>query len=115
MRPHGQANKRRKSPTESPVYFVTLEETYVIKTAHLATRHGGRDRMIKELEKKFANVHRESIELFKSFYMVCQEKAKRQKKKTKKKKQNKGVVVRPILSNEFSSRGQFDLRLSVNG
>ena len=74
--------KRRKSPTESPVYFVTLEETYdVIKTAHLATGHGGRDRMIKELEKKFANVHRESIELFKSFCMVCQEKTKRQKNK----------------------------------
>ena len=94
--------KRRKSPTESPIYFVTLEETYdVIKSAHLATGHGGRDRMIKELEKKFANVHRESIELFKSFCKVCQEKTKRQK--------TKGVVVRPILSNEFSSRGQVDL------
>ncbi|GFR57889.1 KRAB-A domain-containing protein 2 [Elysia marginata] len=94
--------KRRKSPTESPIYFVTLEDTYdVTKSAHLATGHGGRDRMIKELEKKFANVHRESIEIFTFFCKVCQEKTKRQK--------TKGVVFRPILSNEFSSRGQVDL------
>ncbi|KAK7095605.1 hypothetical protein V1264_004994 [Littorina saxatilis] len=57
--------------------------------------------MLKELEKKFANVLRESVELFKSFCEVCQEKTKR--------KRTKGVVVRPILSHEFASRGQVDL------
>lgn len=94
--------KKRKSTADPPIFYVTIEETFdVIRTAHLDTGHGGRDRMLKELNQKFANVHRESVELFKSFCKVCQEKTKRQK--------TKGVVVRPILSSDFSSRGQVDL------
>jgi hypothetical protein len=46
---------------------VHIEETFdVIKRAHIATGHGGRHRMVKELGKKYANVTRDSIELFKS-------------------------------------------------
>jgi hypothetical protein len=46
---------------------VHIEETFdVIKRAHIATGHGGRDRMLKELGKKYVNVTRDSIELFKS-------------------------------------------------
>ena len=86
--------KKRKSPAETPIYYVTIEDTFdVIRAAHLATGHGGRDRVLKELEQTFANVHRES--------KVCQEKTKRQK--------TKGVVVKPILSSDFSSRCQVDL------
>ena len=67
--------KKRKSPAETPIYYVTIEDTFdVIRTAHLATGHGGRNRVLKELEQKFANVHRESVELFKCFCKVCQEK-----------------------------------------
>ena len=44
-----------------------IKETFdVIKRAHIATGHGGRDRMLKELGKKYVNVTRDSIELFKS-------------------------------------------------
>jgi hypothetical protein len=44
---------------------VHIEETFdVIKRAHIATGHGGHDRMLKELGKKYANVTRDSIELF---------------------------------------------------
>ena len=94
--------KRRKSPEESPVYYVSIEDTYdIIKRAHIATGHGGRDRMIKHLSTKYANITREAIELFKSFCQECQKKRKRP--------MTKGVVVRPILSSEFSSRGQVDL------
>ena len=53
---------------------------------------GGRDRMVKDLGKKYANVTRDSIELFKSMCLDCQRKR-----------------VRPILSKEFSARGQVDL------
>jgi hypothetical protein len=50
------------------LYYVHIEETFdVIKRAHIATGHGARDRMLKELGKKYANVTRDSIELFKSF------------------------------------------------
>ena len=42
-----------------------IEETFdIIKRVHIATGHGGRDRMWKELGKKYANVTRDSIELF---------------------------------------------------
>ena len=79
-----------------------IEETFdVIKRAHIATGHGGRDRMLKELGKKYANVTRDSIELFKSMCIDCQRKRVRP--------MTKGVVVRPNLSKEFSARGQVDL------
>ena len=59
--------RRRQNPEESPVYFVTIEKTYdVIKRAHAATGHGGRDRMIKMLAPKYANVTTWAIETFKS-------------------------------------------------
>jgi hypothetical protein len=73
----------------------------VIKRAHIATGHGARDRMLKELGKKYANVTRDSIELFKSMCIDCQRKRVRP--------MTKGVVVRPNLSKEFSARSQVDL------
>ena len=49
--------KKRTHPEESPLYYVTVEDTFdVIKRAHIATGHGGRDRMIKELQRKYANI-----------------------------------------------------------
>jgi hypothetical protein len=81
---------------------VHIEETFdVIKRAHIATGHGGRDRMVKGLGKKHANVTRYCIELFKSMCIDCQRKRVRP--------MTKGVVFRPILSKEFSARGQVDL------
>ena len=56
--------------------------------------------MIKELQK-YANITTKSIEHFKSLCEECQKKRKRP--------MTKGVVVRPILSEDFSSRGQVDL------
>ncbi|XP_068242335.1 KRAB-A domain-containing protein 2-like [Palaemon carinicauda] len=57
--------------------------------------------MTKELQVKYANIQRETIELFKSLCLECQKKRKRP--------MTKGVVVKPIHSTEFSSRGQVDL------
>ena len=94
--------KKRKSPEDRPIYFATIEDTYdIISKAHTATGHGGRDRMLKHLGLKYANITTEAVELFKSYCRVCQEKRKRPK--------TTGVVVKPILSSEFNSRGQVDL------
>ena len=94
--------KKRDNYSVPPLYYVTIEDTLdIIKRAHLSTGHGGRDRMIKELQKKYANITTKSIELFKSLCEECQKKRKRP--------MTKGVVVRPILSKDFSSRGQVDL------
>ena len=86
-------------------YFVPLEDLFnVINEAHIACGHGGEKRMEKELKKKKkkkkANVTRQQIKVFLSMCENCT---------LKKAKLNKGVVVRPILSNNFNSRGQVDL------
>ena len=45
-------------------YYVHIEETFdVIKRAYITTGHCGRDRMVKELVKKYANVTRDYNEL----------------------------------------------------
>ncbi|XP_070206199.1 KRAB-A domain-containing protein 2-like [Littorina saxatilis] len=94
--------KKRSCAEQTPVYYVTIEETFdVIKRAHISTGHGGRDRMIKETQRKYANISTKSLELFKSLCEECQKKRKRP--------MTKGVVVRPIISKEFASRGQVDL------
>ncbi|XP_041357862.1 KRAB-A domain-containing protein 2-like [Gigantopelta aegis] len=93
----------RKNPNqEHPLYFATIEETFdIIKRAHIATGHGGQDKMIKEINKKYANITQDAITLFKSMCIECQRKRKRTT--------TKGIVVKPILSKDFSSRAQVDL------
>ena len=59
------------------------------------------DVTVKGNPKKYANVTREALELLKSYCLECQKKRKRP--------MTKGVVVRPVLTNEFSSRAQIDL------
>ncbi|XP_068233424.1 KRAB-A domain-containing protein 2-like [Palaemon carinicauda] len=71
-----------------------------IKRAHIATGHGGRDKMVKEL-LKYANITRDIRELFKSLCVQCQKKRKRCA--------TKGVTVKPILSKDYGSRSQVDL------
>ena len=81
--------KKRKSPEDRPIYYATIEDTYdIINKAHIETGHGGRDRMLKHLGQKYANITTDAVELFKSYCRVCQEKKKRPK--------TTGVVVRPI-------------------
>lgn len=72
--------KKRINNDDPPLYYATLEDTFdIISKAHVATGHGGRDRMLKYLAKKYANITKESVELFKSYCVVCQEKRKRTK------------------------------------
>src|SRR5688572_15875075 len=87
---------------EKTVYFAHNEEMYdIIKRVHLSTGHGGRDKMLKVLSVKYANITREVVELFKSLCTEC-----RKKRKTK---CVKGVVVKPIISRDYGSRGSVDL------
>ena len=73
----------------------------IFRSSHIATGHGGRDRMLKEVKKKYANISVQAIELFKSLCIQCQKKQVRPR--------TTGVVVRPILTQDFSCRGQVDL------
>ncbi|KAG1684037.1 KRAB-A domain-containing protein 2 [Nymphon striatum] len=91
---------RRRDANEDPVYFATLQDTYnIIKRAHIATGHGGRDKMVKELIKKYANITHDAVTLYKSLCIECQ----------RKRPTTKGTVVRPIFSKNYGSRSQVDL------
>jgi hypothetical protein len=57
--------------------------------------------MLKEVNKKYANVTRDVLNLFKEMCEECQLK--------KRKIASKGLVFKPLLSKDFNSRGQVDL------
>ena len=87
--------KQRKMTDEQPLYYVTIEDMHdIISWGHIATGHGGRDRMLKHLNQKYANITTEAVELCKSYCLVCQEKRKRPR--------TTGVVVKRILSRELT-------------
>ena len=57
--------------------YVGIKDTCdLITKAHIATGHGGRNRVMKHLSSKYANITREAVELFKSFCVMCHEKKK---------------------------------------
>ena len=94
--------KKKNDATENPMYLAHADDMFdIIQRAHNATLHGGRDKMQKELNKKYVNITREVLGLYKSLCTECMKKRKRIT--------TKGVVVRPILANDFGSRGQVDL------
>lgn len=99
-----QDNKKLIFPVnenENILYYIRESELYdVLKNTHSSIGHGGRDRMIKELSIKYKNIARSVIELFLSLCEPCQQKQKGIKK---------GVVVKPMVFNEFNSRCQVDL------
>uniref|UniRef100_H2YWF5 Integrase catalytic domain-containing protein n=1 Tax=Ciona savignyi TaxID=51511 RepID=H2YWF5_CIOSA len=97
--------KKRVNAEEEPTYYITIEDTYdVVKHAHIITGHGGRDRMTAEIHKKFANIPRDVIEIYKSLCPDCIKKHKRQRTA------NGAAHSRiPPFFKELASRGHFDL------
>ena len=70
--------KRRTSHDDEIKYLVCLEDMYCFaKQIHFAVGHGGSDNMIKEANKKYANVSIEALELFKEQCEECQLKKRR--------------------------------------
>lgn len=58
--------KKRKSPDDLTVYYVTIEDTYdIISKAHIASGHCGRDKMVKHFGQKYDNITTYAVELFK--------------------------------------------------
>src|ERR1700761_7353909 len=49
---------------EQTVYFAHIDELHdIVKRAHTSTGHGGRDKMMKTLSSKYANITREVFPL----------------------------------------------------
>ena len=87
---------RKKPNQEHPLYFATIEDTFdIIKRGDIATGHGGREKSIKEINMKYANITQDAVTLFKSMCIECQRKRKRTTTRG---------IVKPILSKDFSSR-----------
>jgi len=83
------------------IYYVKNEELYdIMYEAHIKIGHGGRTRMMNELQNKFKNITYEVVMLFLSLCVQCQ---------TKQKVPKKGIVIKPIISRELNSRCQVDL------
>ena len=46
--------KKRLTEKDTPLYYVSTDDTFdITKWAHISTGHSGRDRMLKELSKKY--------------------------------------------------------------
>ena len=73
----------------------------MILQAHVNTGHGGEIKTFKKLQERYCNISRKICKVFISFCKNCHE--------SKSKHIRKGVVVKPILSKEYNSRGQVDL------
>ncbi|XP_069615885.1 KRAB-A domain-containing protein 2-like [Ranitomeya imitator] len=86
---------------ENLLHYVWCAELFsVIHNAHISTGHGGRTRILKEMNRKFKYVTTESIVIYLRLCQPCQKKQKITKK---------GLVVKPILHSEMNSRAQVDL------
>ena len=91
---------KRKTKTENIIYVVPYENYFEkIEESHKATGHGGRDKVEQNLKNKY-NIPRIAIQIFINLCTTCNK---------KKSKPCKGVVIKPILSADFNSRGQIDL------
>ncbi|XP_051165171.1 KRAB-A domain-containing protein 2-like [Leptopilina boulardi] len=91
---------KRSSGSDDLVYMVPFEEYYTkLMEAHTQTGHGGRDRMIYYMKKKW-RIPRNACEIFNNLCETCN---------LKKSSKRKGVVVKPIISHGFNARGQVDL------
>lgn len=59
------------------LYYVSDGNLYnLLKSTHVSIGHGGRDRMIKELSKKYKNISRSDICTFLQIWEPCQKKKK---------------------------------------
>lgn len=82
-------------------YYVTNEELFsILYETHTRIGHGGRTRMLKELQVKYKNITYEVVMLYLNLCKQCQMKHSAPKK---------GIVVKPMVSSELNSRCQVDL------
>ena len=71
---------KREDSSQNPIYYAHMDEMFdIIKRAHISSGHGGRDKMLKELGPRYANVTREAVELFKSLCIECTKKERGQR------------------------------------
>ena len=73
----------------------------IIRQSHTAVGHGGFHKTYNDLKTHYANISREVI---KTFLKLCEHCALKKKRSELSK-----LVIKPVRSSDFSSRGQVDL------
>lgn len=82
-------------------YYCSKEMLFdVLYDCHTAIGHGGRDRMVTEINRRYKNITRKQVLNFINLCELCQQKRSGIKK---------GIVVKPIISTHMNSRCQVDL------
>ena len=71
-----------------------------IHVIHISKGHAGRDKLVAEIGKNFFNISNRVANLYLATCSTCDEKRSRPRK---------GIVVKPILSEDLNSRAQVDL------
>ena len=90
-----------KDGAENVQYYVTTDELFTtLNLTHTSIGHGGRNRMLSELKKKYCNITKESVMIYLRLCIYCQKKSSSRKR---------GIVTKPILHSSFNSRAQLDL------
>src|SRR3981081_1894863 len=70
--------KQQKDTATDTVYYCHIDDMFdIIKRAHTSTGHGGRDKMLKTLTFKYANITSDVVALYKSLCAECAKKRKR--------------------------------------
>ena len=81
--------------------YMSNEDIFdVIHTEHLSTGHGARDVSKNKMKQCYANVTKETIQLYVDMCEACA---------LKKRKVSKSLVEKPIITNTMNSRCQVDL------
>ena len=94
--------RKRKGDDWDFKFIIAFEEVHsAIEVAHSAVGHGGEKKTHAEAAKKYANLTMECCKFFIVFCIQCQEKKKRTIPK--------GLVVKPVKSENIFSRCQIDL------
>lgn len=71
-----------------------------INDIHIALGHAGRDKLVAEINKKYFNISYKVVNAYLATCTTCDEKRSRPRK---------GIVVKPILTDDINSRAQVDL------
>ncbi|XP_035207888.1 KRAB-A domain-containing protein 2-like [Stegodyphus dumicola] len=72
----------------------------IIYETHVSIGHGGRDHIIKQLNRRYKNITQNDIKLFLSVCESCQQKRNMRKK---------GIVIKPMVFPRLNSRCHVDL------
>ncbi|KAK7573634.1 hypothetical protein V9T40_010825 [Parthenolecanium corni] len=87
--------------SEPVKYYVSADEIFtILRETHSQIGHGGRNRMMADLKKKYVNITAEMAQIFINLCEICQKKTKAPKK---------GVVVRPMVFSEMNYHCPIDL------